>query len=645
MTTPAPKVLEGNMNSFLHRWQKAEYEGKLVVNAAALKQITNIKVHMKKGCLSGIKPGRGTNRNENLHKNLNAIMTASKYGVEYAYALLTLCFFKHNEKQLAKAEKRQYAYPIEYYISTVPRVQLPNPEHFGLHFASSAPDNIHPKQDCVAQADSPQLTLSSDYKVICARINAKTTACRAQGTCISEVSVVCHNSHVPEQAHDSEEETPFIAVSSVKQVLLKALSWFFMHRYITNNSETASLQIQTIPFINSAMGNLFNPLMEMAAEPSITAHKKRLDDVVASWNFRCTAVPADGNCLFHAVAVNLCSPRYKHTLQQMAQVVDMQHSPVNIATVLRQLVVDEWLGEHSNEYWGFIGSAEGLQRQATQFAKSGEFASDIGDLVLAALSNILNIPIVVFTSVENMPIIVQYPSYSSISTPDPIYLAYLQHGLGHYDAALPISENIDTPPVNGSIHTDTHATKTSGCSCGRKSGGGKACNFELHKYTCRCPCFNGGKACTSSCRCKNCMNPHGQKELAAKSKIGQKRTREQHESQSLPLRGTKTTIFMEAIGEPISIGGFSHFEFLLVCAIVQHFVQQDSWDTTESMDIHTICAMYTCAREFTTSVQIDLPLYERKEDQVLKLVKLQHFRWEVFHQRCSIATEHPQMSL
>ena len=55
--------------------------------------------------MSDIKPSRGTNRNENLQRNINAIMKTSRYGVAMAYALLTTCFFQHNAKQLACLEK------------------------------------------------------------------------------------------------------------------------------------------------------------------------------------------------------------------------------------------------------------------------------------------------------------------------------------------------------------------------------------------------------------------------------------------------------------------------------------------------------------------------------------------------------------
>ena len=71
LSTPSPSILESNDNKFVQHWTDSEYEGKKVLSTAALKEIENIRVHIRKGCLSGIQPGRGTNWNENLHKDLN----------------------------------------------------------------------------------------------------------------------------------------------------------------------------------------------------------------------------------------------------------------------------------------------------------------------------------------------------------------------------------------------------------------------------------------------------------------------------------------------------------------------------------------------------------------------------------------------
>ena len=78
-----------------------------------------------------------------------------------------------------------------------------------------------------------------------------------------------------------------------------------------------------------------------------------------------------------------------------------------------------------------------LQEQASDFLHSGEFASNVGDLVIAAISNILKAPIVVFTSVKNMPVVIQHPTHSPTLNMDPIFLAYNQFGSGHYSAAVP----------------------------------------------------------------------------------------------------------------------------------------------------------------------------------------------------------------
>ncbi len=53
-----------------------------------------------------INPGRGTNRNERLHRDLNHILTNSRYGIELGYVLLTSTLYHHNEKIRAKINKR-----------------------------------------------------------------------------------------------------------------------------------------------------------------------------------------------------------------------------------------------------------------------------------------------------------------------------------------------------------------------------------------------------------------------------------------------------------------------------------------------------------------------------------------------------------
>ena len=84
---------------------------------------------MVKGCLSGIKPGRGTNRNEALHRKLNHIMGASRYRVELAYALLTTSTMRRCwQWQKKRAEMPHFAYQ---------QISCPMTEKFGLIFPQS----------------------------------------------------------------------------------------------------------------------------------------------------------------------------------------------------------------------------------------------------------------------------------------------------------------------------------------------------------------------------------------------------------------------------------------------------------------------------------------------------------------------------
>ena len=132
-TTPEPSVLIKNLESFVKKWKDAAYNGKKVFSEAAIKETENIKIHMKRGCLSGIQPGRGTNRNEALHKKLNNIMCSSWYGVELAYSFLTTCFFNHNEKLVAKVENRCER-PIEEFNTELNSHASGSAETFGLAY-------------------------------------------------------------------------------------------------------------------------------------------------------------------------------------------------------------------------------------------------------------------------------------------------------------------------------------------------------------------------------------------------------------------------------------------------------------------------------------------------------------------------------
>ena len=94
MGTPSPEVILENIEMFMRQWSTAEIDSIPLLSSSAIKEINNLKHHVIKGCLSGIPPSGGTNRNEAIHKSLNKSLKQSRIGLELALAFLGLFFYK-----------------------------------------------------------------------------------------------------------------------------------------------------------------------------------------------------------------------------------------------------------------------------------------------------------------------------------------------------------------------------------------------------------------------------------------------------------------------------------------------------------------------------------------------------------------------
>ena len=602
-----------------------------MLNEAALHEISNIRKHMKKGCLSGIKPGRGTNRNESLHKDLNNIMSSSRYGVELAYALFTVCFYKHNERMASVVEKRA-AFPIEFYhdVSNGP---VPS-EHFGLSFESrdSVPGS--------STSSLVKLDINSTYAQLCEHITG---------------IPLCHVKQVSQILADSDDDTEdifsdedqsmpadppqVISIVTAKAILIRALTWYFLHKCISSLSTTASINIYCFPFLTShyMVSNVFN---NITSENFLEDQEQRLDDLLTSWKLqRCPS--EDCNDIFSAFEYNLNLQVEKGNVFLQRFLVDSgiaKKPSTQVTCQLKRLVIAEWLGENSEDYQEFLTYTQ-LQEQAT-LLQSGSRLSEIGDLVILALSNLLMIPIVLFTSAKNMPIAIQLPTQSTIVNLDPVIVAHVQGMPGYFSAVKPApsEDSVSQNVVIGS-ETSPQADKVKGCFCGKKAVRGTPCSYSLKEYTCRCPCYNKQQACSDDCRCKCCGNPHGVKpESGQKAKIGQKRKRDAHQQQSVPLRGKASHKFMDEVGEQASIGGYSEMEFLIVCAIIHGLLTEEgrhcSWDCVKDIDSLKVHSVYTSILDVIQSMGISLPMYTRTDQEISKLLKLSVAKNELSHQYC-----------
>ena len=329
-----------------------------------------------------------------------------------------------------------------------------------------------------------------------------------------------------------------------------------------------------IPFITLALTNLIIWGQAADRDRERQTHEDCLDSVLRSWDFERITVPGDGDCLYTSVAMNikhLCqlgTESLCNILKDLSIDPNTQSIP-EIVSILRKAVVNEWLGENTGDYQSFLTS-DRLQEQAQAFLNSGMFAGDIGDLVVRALTNVLKSPIVVFTSMENMPTIVITPPHVAIANTHPLHIAFNAHGLGHYDAAFWAS------PEPQQLSQESTSPQQPTCSCGRKSTKGTPCSLQLNVYTTRCPCYNLQSGCNHKCRCKNCQNPYGKRLAPAqKPATGSKRKFEPHTYQKQSLKGIKTMKFMNQVSEPVKTEAFSIIETFLISAIIQNLYNSD----------------------------------------------------------------------
>ena len=124
---------------------------------------------------------------------------------------------------------------------------------------------------------------------------------------------------------------------------------------------------------------------------------------------------------------------------------------------LRQLVVDEWQ-ENRQEYVSFFKNMD-RYLESEKFRAGGEFAGRLGDALQLGMTNVLHIPILVLTTVHNMPFLPVVPLHN-LNNDTVIYLSYIQEGPGHYDALIStdspddsenIAETVRFQPQEGNL--------------------------------------------------------------------------------------------------------------------------------------------------------------------------------------------------
>ena len=261
-----------------------------------------------------------------------------------------------------------------------------------------------------------------------------------------------------------------------------------------------------------------------------------------------------------------------------------------LSKFLRKRMVMEW---HNNIdfYQGFI--TNDLTTEAQLFLEDGHFSSDAGDLTVLTLANILLMPVTIFTSINNMPVLCILPTSGPIITSQPIFLAYNQSGRGHYDSAIP-----------SPAPTKLSKSKPTKCTCGRKP------NYKVQPCTTlKCKCYRSKVKCSSACVCKACANVFGVRPLPSTS-----RRRNLYDNQRQPLKGRSSNDFLTNINEAQNDGNFSLLEALVLKIIITFFILQGLEVSTDN--VFQAFMMVQCLCNCCSSVEF--PLLKRNIKKIEK---------------------------
>lgn len=366
--TPDPSCLITNLDNFVKKWKECTFNEWSLIGDSVLKEVAALKVHINKQCLSNIPVKAGTNHNEAIHRVLNTHFSRlSKIGIPLALAIITIVLYQHN----SKIQKKVTGEAV-HLSDTV----LEESENFGII-----------KKECSETAH----WLSSS--------NLSTS-------CLDEEIVVTYM---------SSEVLELISVEQMKQIIKNSVNLTQLIMSLKKiTCDSPLFNPKHIPFM-SAISNVL--LLHNKNKTSEAHQKQFITSILKAWGSQLVPVLGDGNCCFHAVATALIlnEKAIRNARDDYLTYKDIELSDcASLSKLLRKKVVEEWL-ENENEYSGFVKGS--IREEAVLYLNDGMFASDLGDTMILALANVLNIPITLFTSVEHHPIINILPRRVEISLP------------------------------------------------------------------------------------------------------------------------------------------------------------------------------------------------------------------------------------
>lgn len=572
MPTPSPEVILNNIQSFMNQWSTVVHDSVPLLPASAVREIEKLKQHVLKGCLSDIPPSGGTHGNEALHKTLNKGLKRTRIGLELALAFLGMFFYKWNERKLSRKNSRQkrcnFIRPVEMYFEQTAIIPE-EAENFG---ASLSIGEITQAADC---------DFSDDISDAGDVVNCINYLLEESSDTSSDDFHSSDDQNEEENQEDCSDSLSNVCVAGIIQL---ASNFALLSKQLENIKGHASLARSKDHLIYLKNVFSFFTTFESRNDESHNSNSD-LDSFLLANNMQRIAIPGDGNCFFVALATMILqqlnnealTSEGKTHLESIGVITTSNLHVKEIATALRRVIVDEWL-VNKDHYEPFLTSGQNYYSEAKAFLQEGHFASQLGNAMPLAVSNALRIPIVVFTSMSNFPVLPVSPRERVLSE-NPICLVYDMNCAGHYDAVASIPrlsmEEEGWQPLSEQTMTSNRPESLPhvSCRCGQGANRKKQESVSCHEYRTGCKCYQNVLGCNDYCQCINCCNPRGIKvNISQPTAQIASRKRRHHENTTLAMSGKS---FSEQKAGGTTVVHWTLFEELVLMGLILALMGKD----------------------------------------------------------------------
>jgi len=371
----------------------------------ARSEIDRLTAHIRKGRLSGLKPGEGTESNERLHNTLNKSLLcgATTVGPEIATAIISLIFYAINCKKCGK--KHEQNARIVPFVPPI-KLGLDSNDDKGIHFNSDS---------------SQQVSLDNTWRAHSREVEKEGPT---EGKIMEELVVI---EHIEDMYNVSISTLVLKNMTNLHTILDK----------VNSDCNDRCFNAYDIPIMQLSRVNEVLTNSSDNDDDAEQRHENALQRNLASFNLLKDPTIGDGDCAFRTIVsqirktVEWSDP--SSLLRERLTFLGLGKNMDADVLKIRQLFVDN---VQSNDYYQMLTGIPSLDLNAEteRFREPGTFCGDVGDLVIKVCSDILQVPIIVVTSIIGSPYVPFMPDDAVINKP--IYLAYHAFGPGHYDGTV-----------------------------------------------------------------------------------------------------------------------------------------------------------------------------------------------------------------